>query len=117
MFTLIQSLNLEITFDTVAIEEHPPSVAFDVTANWKMPYQQAQIVIKECWFEYSELNQFEENLRQFVKKQNNFVKLSNMNLQSTLQFNRNNNEVIFQFEISDNFNLGTIIIRTEIDDQ
>jgi len=88
MFTFINSLNLEITFDTVAVEEQLPSVAFQVTAKWEMPNQQAQIVIKESWFEYSELNQFEENLLQLVKRQIDFVKLPDISSKSVLQFSQ-----------------------------
>jgi hypothetical protein len=117
MFTLIHSLNLEITFDTVAVEEQFPSVAFDITVNWKMPNQQAQILIKECWFVYSELNQFEENLNHLFKRQKNFVELSNMSLQPILQFNRNGDEVIFSFKTINNFESGTIMLTTEIDYQ
>jgi hypothetical protein len=117
MFTLIQSSPLEVTFDPVFTEERLPSVAFDITANWVMPYQQAQIIIKECWVEHSELNRFESQLKQLINKQLDNVKLSNMSLEPIIQFSRNSDKVIFEFVSIDTGKMGTVSIKTNLYEQ
>lgn len=117
MFTLIQSSPLEVTFDPVSTEERLPSVAFDITANWGMPYQQAQIIIKECWLEYSELNRFENELKQLINRQLDNVKLSNMSLEPVIQFSRSSDKVTFEFVSTDTANMGTVSIKTNLYEQ
>lgn len=118
MFALISSLNLDVDFDPVSTDGIYLSVAFDVTANWKMPYQQAQITAKECWFGHFELNQFEENLRHLSKRQNDLVKLSDIGTKPIMHFSRTDlGEILFQFKVGDTFDMGTITIETTLEDQ
>ncbi len=118
MFTFIHSINLEIDLDPVKTEDHyHPSVAFDITAIWEMPFQKAKIEINECWFENSELNQFQENLQILFEKRTDSVNLCDMSLKPIFQFNRLNEEIIFELNVQDSFLMGTITLRTEIADQ
>ena len=117
MFPFIHSSPLEITFDPVSTEERLPSVAFDITAKWMMPHQEAEIIIKECWFEYTALNRFEEDLKQFTSRQIYVLELSNMNLKPIIQIRRDSDEVIFEFMVSDLFDMGTVSIKTNLYEQ
>ena len=117
MFTFIKSSPLEIKFDPVLTEERLPSVAFDIIANWVMPYQQAQVTVKECWFEYSELNCFEEDLKKFMNQQIETVKLSNMSLEPIMLFGRNSGKVTFEFLAGDSAQIGTVLIKTNLYEQ
>jgi hypothetical protein len=114
MFPLIDSAPLEIVFDPVSTEERLPSVAFNITAKWSMPFQQAEIIIKECWFEYSELNRFEDDLKQLVNRQIHSVKLSNMSLIPIMRFRRIGDKVSFEFIANDSADMGTVSIQTNL---
>ncbi|HEX8286727.1 MAG TPA: hypothetical protein VF556_01950 [Pyrinomonadaceae bacterium] len=117
MFTLIQSSPLEITLDPVSTEERLSSVAFDITAKWTMPYQNAQIVVKECWFEYSELNNFEVELKQLINRQIDDLKFNNMSLEPIMVFRRNNEKFSFEFLAIDSSNIGIASIKTNLFEQ
>ena len=83
-----------------------------------MPYQQAQITAKECWFGHIELNEFEENLKHLSKRQGDYIKLLNMNSKPIIQFSRTDlGEILFQFKVGDTFDMGTITIETTLGDQ
>lgn len=115
MFTLINSNTLLIELDPVQIiEKQYPSVAFDITATWLMPYQQAKVKIKECWIENFELTQFEQILQSFIKTETNIVKLCNMSSEPILQFNRTDEKIIFEFIAQDTAKMGTVIIKTTL---
>ena len=73
-----------------------------------MPHQQAKIIIKECWFEYSELNRFEEDLKPFINRQIDVLELSNMSLKPIIHFRKDSDKVIFEFVVSDSFDMGTV---------
>ena|SRR6185295_8839556 len=114
MFTLIQSSPLEITLDPIAAEERLPSAAFDITADWIMSYQQARIVIKECWLEYSELNRFEKDLKILLDGQIENAELKNMSLEPIMSFRRNGKKFDFEFNASDTAKMGTVSIKTDL---
>ena len=116
MFVLIHSPNLEVNFEPVLVEERLPSVAFNISANWNILFLQAQITIKECWFEYSRLIEFEKNLKRLMKRQINCVKLLDINLQPILQFIRNGEELVFELDTGHSLDLGSVIIKTKFDD-
>jgi hypothetical protein len=115
MFTFINSDSLNIEFDPIQIvERHYPSVAFNITAIWTMPYQQAKIEIKEYWIANSELNQFEQDFQDFIKNRNDFVKLCNMGLEPILKFSRTDEKIIFELIAQDTAKIGTLMIKTEL---
>jgi hypothetical protein len=114
MFTLVKSPPLLITFDPVLTEERLPSVAFDITAKWEMPYQNATIVIRECWFALTELKRFEGELTRLSGGQTTELKLNNMSEGSVLQFEKHGDQVKFELAASDSAGLGTVSIKTSV---
>lgn len=111
---MIRSSPLEITLDPTAIEDRLPSAAFDVTAEWKMPYQQARIIIKECWLEYKELNRFEADFSNLIDGRIEKVKLSDMSSDQIMLFKKNDDQYDFEFIAKDTANMGTILIKSRL---
>lgn len=117
MFTLIETTPLEIYLDPVSTQERLPSVAFDITINWVMPYQNAQINIKECWLEYSELKRFENELKQFINLQTNSVNLNNMSSVPIIMLKKDSEKIIFEIMVTDSASMGVISIKIYLYEQ
>lgn len=117
MFVLIDSSPIKITFDPVATEERLPSVAFDITASWAMPFQIAQIEVKECWLEYEELSQFEISLKQLLHGKIENATVKNMSLKPIIYLEKNNGKFDFSFIAADLAQIGKVLIKTKIYEQ
>ena len=116
MFTLINSVNLKVILEPVQTSAGYPSVAFDITLVWETISQTTKVDIKECWFANYDLNQFQENLQPFLKKQTSLVKLVDMSSEPILQFNRvEEDRIFFEAKVDGRFPIGMIKLKTEIE--
>lgn len=82
-----------------------------------MPFQEAKIIVKECWFEYSESNRFENDSKAFIERRIDVLRLSNMSSKPIIQFRRDGGKIVFEFMMSDSFDMGTVSIKTNLYEQ
>ena len=62
MFHLVRNKELEITMDTSGVDDHIPSIAFDIHVALNKLYQSANIISKECWFSCEAIDTFQNQL-------------------------------------------------------
>jgi hypothetical protein len=107
MIELLNSNELKLTLDPVETEEKVLSIAFDIRAEMNFPYQNVQIEIKSCWIEHWTLNDFEGQVRDFIKGERSVALLQNMSNQPVFQIIRGQENVQFVIEASDSMDMGT----------
>jgi len=90
---LSTSPELCITLDPVRVEDHVPSIAFDVTALLVMPFQQTRLFIKERWFSHASLNKFEAELVELISMSEGFARLRDLSDRDVLVIERRQNTI------------------------
>ena len=111
MFHLIRNSELEVTLDISGVDDHLPSVAFNIGVSWKMPFQKASIEILECWFECSVINDFHSELKALVNLEIGTATLSDLSHNPVVIFTKSGNEVITQIFAQDMSDLGQISLK------
>ncbi len=113
MFHLIRDNEVEVTFDMVGVEDHLPSVAFDIGITSSMPFQKAQIKIKECWFSCSAIDEFEKALKSLIKTEEGKVVLLNLSEYPIISFSKSGSVMITELFISDTFGLVKLSLKVD----
>ena len=113
MFHLINNIELELTFDMVGVDDHLPSVAFDIGVYWNMPFQNAKIEIKECWFECAALNAFEDSIKNLINNESGKVVLANLSDYPILSFSKSGQEMNTEIFSKDTSGRGTLSLKVK----
>lgn len=113
MFHLIRDNELEVTFDIASAEDHLPSVAFNLGISWNMPFQNAKINIKECWFSCSALDEFEESLKNLIQSEEGKAILSNLSSYPILSFTKSGSKMHTELFIQDTSGLGKLSLKVD----
>jgi len=111
MFHLIKNTELEVTLDVSGVDDHLPSVAFNICVLWNMPFQKANIEIIECWFECSDIDTFHSKLKELKSLENGTATLSDLSQNPVVMFTKSGNEVITQIFAQDTSGLGQISLK------
>ncbi len=88
MFHLIRNSELEVTLDVSGVNDHLPSVAFNIKMAWNMPFQKAKIEILECWFECASLDVFERDIKTLIDLDAGTVTLSDLSNNPVFTFSK-----------------------------
>lgn len=113
MFHLIRNSELEVSLDVSGVDDHLPSVAFNVSITWKMPFQKASIEILECWFECSAIDAFYSDIKSLVNLNSGTVILSDLSHNPVFIFTKSENEVITQIFSQDTAEIGQISLKVK----
>lgn len=108
---LCTSQELKLSLDPVDVEERIPSVAFDLLVEIAMPFQQARITSKECWFTHDALNRFEDQLSDLRSNERGLAILLDMSDRPVLQISREGNEVKTIVRTTDTLRLVTTTVE------
>jgi hypothetical protein len=108
---LISSAEFEVTLDTVQVDDRIPSVAFDVTANLHLPFQTANVTIKQCWFTHAALNEFEQQLSALRSQESGAATLLNMSDCPILKVMRQGDEIKMSIQASDTVGMSLTTIE------
>ncbi|WKE67102.1 hypothetical protein PVT67_07665 [Gallaecimonas kandeliae] len=111
MFHLIRNSELEVTLNVSGVDDHLPSVAFNIGVTWNMPFQKASIEILECWFECSAIDDFHSELKTLVSLENGTATLSDLSYNPVVIFTKSGNEFITQIFTQDSSDLGRISLK------
>lgn len=82
-----------------------------------MPFQEARISLKDCWFQYPLLNQFEDDLKRLLKREKDDAKLEDMSSNPIIELKRNNEKLTFKLIATDTMDMGTVSIKTNLYEQ
>ena len=113
MFHLIRSSELEVTFDVSGVDDHLPSVAFNIGISWNMPFQKAHIDILECWFECTVVDTFHSELMDLISLDSGTVTLLDLSNNPVITFTKSGKEVITQIFAQDTSELGQISLKVK----
>lgn len=113
MFHLIRNSELEVTLDVSGVDDHLPSVAFNVDISWNMPFQKASIEILECWFECSVIDAFHSELKALANLENGTTTLLDLSHNPVVTFTKSGNELITQIFSQDTSELGQITLKVK----
>lgn len=111
MFHLIRNSALEVTLDVSGVDDHLPSVAFNIGITWCMPFQKANIEILECWFKCSAIDVFHSELKALVSLENGAATLSDLSNNPVFIFTKYGNGVVTQIFTKDTSDLGQISLK------
>ncbi|MEC8327718.1 MAG: hypothetical protein VX100_16745 [Pseudomonadota bacterium] len=106
MFNLMRNNELELQLDVSGVEEHLPSIAFDIIVSWDMPYQKINFTLKECWFECEEWDQFEESISQLIEQESGSVTLKDMSENPIITFTKTHSELLTIIQSKDTLGVG-----------
>jgi hypothetical protein len=115
LLVLLDNSQVRLQFDPVDVSDNPPSVAFDVTLHWNMPFQQVTLLDRERWFEDEYLRRFESEIVAFSNRQADAACLVNMSNAPMLQIERNGSTAIIQVHAADSATLGTFTFTIKAD--
>lgn len=113
MFHLIRNNELELQLDVSGVEDHLPSIAFDIIVSWNMPYQKADFTAKECWFECKVWDRFEESIFQLIEQDSGSVTLRDLSENPLISFSKSGSELITVIQCKDSLGVGSFTLRTK----
>ncbi len=108
---LSTSPELCITLDPVRVEDHVPSIAFDVTALLEMPFQQTRLFIKERWFSHASLNEFEAELVELISMSEGFARLRDLSDRDVIVIERRQNTITTRVYSTDTTGMTSSMIE------
>jgi hypothetical protein len=111
MFHLINDSELQVTFDVSGADDHLPSIAFDITILWNMPFQKARIEMKECWFECVIFDEFESALQKLKDQKNGIATLKNMSNNPIITFTKSGQSLTKELFCQDTTDMGQITLK------
>ena len=113
MFNLIRNNELELQLDISGVEDHLPSIAFDIVVSWDMPYQKINFTLKECWFECEEWDRFEESISQLIEQESGSVTLKDMSENPIITFTKTHSELLTIIQSKDTLGVGEFSLRAK----
>ncbi|RZQ51298.1 hypothetical protein C1E23_20265 [Pseudoalteromonas phenolica] len=113
MFNLIRNNELELQLDISGVEDHLPSIAFDIVVSWDMPYQKINFTLKECWFECEEWDRFEESISQLIEQESGSVTLKDMSENPIITFTKTHSELLTIIQSKDTLRVGEFSLRAK----
>ena len=111
MFYLIHNDELKLQFDVTGVEDALPSIAFDIIGSWNMPYQQVDFSLKECWFECSTWDKFQNNILLSIEQNSGCISLNDVSENPIITLTKEGNELTTVIQCKDSCELGLFKLR------
>ncbi len=108
---LASSRELQISLEPVRVEDRLPSVAFDLLAKLTMPFQEATVQIRECWFTHDALREFECQLSELRSLETGSAALLDMSENAIVRIARNGGNIVITIRASDTMGMSSTVIE------
>lgn len=113
MFYLINNTDLEIAFDMSGVDDHIPSIAFDISVKWKVPSQGLSLNIKECWFDCEAFDDFERSINQLISSDDGLLVLSDLSNNPVISLKKDEAVLITEIYFKDTLDRGSFTLNTK----
>ncbi|NVJ51546.1 MAG: hypothetical protein HWE11_14240 [Gammaproteobacteria bacterium] len=94
-----------------AVEDRLPSVAFNISINWKMPFQKVSIEVKECWIQCSEFDAFQMELKSLIKNDGGEITLHDLSKNPVLSFIKSEKSLTTRLFAQDTSDMGKTVLE------
>lgn len=112
---LINSDELAITFDVSGVDEHLPSLAFDISVILRTSFQKAQVDTKEVWFSCSSYDQFTADLDLLLGGQQTMCMLKDLSENPVLICTKNGERYALEITAQNTVSATSINLKTVVD--